>query len=125
MAVEDQRIITLRRDRQLGTKRPRNEPSRQHAIKLSIVTIHKVLCRHGLNRLKRRRLRRKGVKRYSRPIPGERVQMDVCKIRPGLYQYTAIDDCSRYLVAGLFPSRKAASTLTFLEQVVEEMPLSI
>jgi hypothetical protein len=27
-------------------------------------------------------------------VPGDRVQIDVCKIVPAVYQYTAIDDCS-------------------------------
>ena len=53
---------------------------RLHGLRLSIDTIHKGLCRHGLNRLKRPRLVRKGRKRYARPIPGDRVQMDVCKM---------------------------------------------
>jgi transposase InsO family protein len=51
--------------------------------------------------------------------------MDVCKIAPGLYQYTAIDDCSRYRVLGLYPRRTAANTLDFLERVIEEMPFAI
>jgi transposase InsO family protein len=64
-------------------------------------------------------------KRYSRPVPGERVQLDSCKIRPGLWQFTAIDDCSRYLVAALAPRRSAAAALTFLEQTFEEMPFAV
>ena len=125
LAGEEQRILTLRSDRKLGIKRLRNELIRLHGLRLSIDTIHKGLCRHGLNRLKRPRLVRKGRKRYARPIPGDRVQMDVCKIGPRLYQYTAIDDCSRYQVVGLFPSRSAKSTLAFLDQLVEEIPVSI
>lgn len=126
LAPLEQLIIELRKRRKLGIKRLRNELHRLHGVRLAIDTIHKVLCRHGLNRLKRPRLvRKKGVRRYARPIPGERVQMDVCKIAPRLYQYTAIDDCSRYLVVGLFHRRSAASTLAFLDQVVEEMPVSI
>jgi transposase InsO family protein len=50
---------------------------------------------------------------------------DTCKIRPGVDQFTAIDDCSRYLVAGLARRRSAAATLAFLDQVLEEMPFSI
>lgn len=123
--VEEQRIITLRRDRRLGIKRLRNELIRLHGLRLSIDTIHKTLCRFGLNRLDRPRLIRKGGRRYSRPVPGDRVQMDVCKIGPGLYQHTAIDDCSRYQVIALFPRRSARSTIVFLDQVVEEMPFSI
>lgn len=63
--------------------------------------------------------------RYSRPIPGDRVQMDVCKIAPGLYHYVAVDDCTRYRVLGLFPRRNGTHTIAFLERVVEEMPFPI
>jgi hypothetical protein len=62
---------------------------------------------------------------YNRPVSGDRVQMDTCKIRPGLYQFTAIDDCSRFLVAGLAGRQSAHATLTFLDQVLEEMPFPI
>src|SRR3954452_6611588 len=69
----------------------RNELARRHGLKLALDPIHKVLVRHGENLLKRPKLRRKGTRRYSRPVPGDRIQMDVCKIGPGLYQYTAIE----------------------------------
>jgi transposase InsO family protein len=69
--------------------------------------------------------RKKRYKRYSRPIPGERIQMDNCKIAPALYQYTAIDDCTRYRVLRLYNRRTAANTLQFLEAVTEEMPFPL
>ena len=58
-------------------------------------------------------------------MPGDRVQMDTCKIVPGLYQYTAIDDCSRFQVLGVFPRRTAANTLAFLDRVAAEMPFPV
>lgn len=51
--------------------------------------------------------------------------MDSCKIRPGLYQFTAVDDRSRYLVAGISALRTAAAALIFLDQVLEDMPFPI
>ena len=69
--------------------------------------------------------RKKKYKKYSRPVPGDRVQMDTCKIAPGLYQYTAIDDCTRYKVLRLYSRRTAANTLRFLDCVFEEMPFLI
>ena len=45
------------------------------------------------------------------------MQIDTCKIRPGLYQFTAIDDCSRFLVAFLARRRSAHAKLMFLDQV--------
>jgi transposase InsO family protein len=88
-------------------------------------TVHKVLVRHGVNVLPERKQRTRKAERYSRAVPGERVQMDTCKIRPGLFQFTAIDDCSRYLVAGVARRRSAAATLMFLDQVLDEMPFAI
>ena len=118
-------ILELRRTRHLGVKRLRHELHRLHGLELSPATIHKTLVRHALNVLPRRKRDRHKPRRYSRPVPGDRVQVDSCKIRPGLYQFTAIDDCSRYLVAGLAPRRTAAATLAFLDQVFDEMPFAI
>lgn len=58
-------------------------------------------------------------------MPGDRVPIDSCKIRPGLYQYTAIDDCSRFPVLGLDPRRNAASTLDFPARVAAGMPFPV
>jgi putative transposase len=51
--------------------------------------------------------------------------MDTCKIAPGLYQYTAIDDCSRYPVLEVYMRRTAQNTLDFLEKVIGEIPFPI
>jgi len=51
--------------------------------------------------------------------------MDTLKLRPGLYQYTFVDDCTRYLVCALYPRRSAANTLDFLERVLDEIPFPI
>jgi transposase InsO family protein len=123
--AEEKLILDLRRERRLGVKRLRNELRRLHRLQLSPTTIHKVLVRHDLGVLPTRRRGRHKPKRYSRPVPGDRVQMDSCKIRPGLYQFTAVDDCSRYLVAGISARRTAAAALVFLDRVLEEMPFPI
>lgn len=124
LASHERWILELRKKRKLGARRIQSELQRLHGFSLSLATIHKVLKRHRVAPLKRRR-RKKNYTRYSRPIPGERVQMDTCKIAPGCYQYTAIDDCTRYKVLGLYPRRNATSTLQFLERVVEEMPFPV
>ena len=94
-------ILDLREKRKLGARRIQNELSRLHSLSFSLATIHKVLTRNVVNPLKRTH-RKKRYKRYQRPIPGDRFQMDTCKIAPGLYQYTAIDDCTRYRVLGIY-----------------------
>ena len=122
---EAELIVRLRRERRLGVKRLRIELERLHGLRLAASTLHKVLAGHGLSALPRKRRVRHVPKRYSRPVPGERVQLDSCKIRPGLWQFTAIDDCSRYLVATLAPRRSGAAALTLLEQMFEEMPFAV
>ena len=42
--------------------------------------------------------------------------MDTCKLGPGLYQYTSIDDCTRYRVLRIYKRRTAANTLDFLTE---------
>jgi transposase InsO family protein len=51
--------------------------------------------------------------------------MDTCKIAPGLYQYTAIDDRTRIRVLALYKRRSPVNSLLFLEKVIEEFPFPI
>jgi transposase InsO family protein len=44
---------------------------------------------------------------------------------PELYQYTAIDNCTRIRCLALFDKRTAANSLLFLEQIIEEMPFPV
>lgn len=118
-------ILAMRSQRKLGAKRLSSELLRQHGLYISPPTIQKVLNRNQQSHLITRPKWRKNPKRYSRPIPGDRVQVDVCKIAPGLYHYSAVDDCSRYRVLGLYPRKTAANTILFLERIIEEMPFPI
>jgi len=69
--------------------------------------------------------RKKDFKRYQRPIPGDRVQIDTCKIRPGIYQFTAVDDCTRFRVLDIYKRRTANNTLEFIDKMIEEFPFPI
>jgi len=115
-------ILRLRDERKLGPKRIQAELLRHHAICLSTATIWKVLHTHERAPLVRRRPP-ESPRRYSRPLPGDRVQIDTMKVSTGRFQYTAIDDCTRLRVLGLYPGRTASNTVHFLEQrMVEEFP---
>lgn len=115
----------MRKNRHLGVKRISSELFRLHEISLSPPTVQKILNRNGKRHLPNKLKRRKHPKRYNRPIPGDRVQADVCKIAPGIYHNAAIDDCTRYKVMGIYPRRTAANTIKFLERTAEEMPFPI
>lgn len=117
-------ILEFRRSRNLGARRIQNELIRHNDIKLSLDTIHKVLERNEVQPIKRPK-RKKEFKRYSRPVPGDRVQVDTCKIAPGIYQYTAIDDCTRWRVLELYTRRTGKNTELFIEKMIEEFPFPI
>lgn len=117
-------ILELRHTRNLGARRLQSELLRLHEISLSIATIHKVLSNHKVMLVKKFR-RKTDYIRYARPLPGDRVQMDTCKLTPGLYQYTSIDDCTRYRVLRIYKRRTAENTLDFIDCVIEEMPFPI
>ena len=117
--------IAALRDRRLGSRRIQSELKRSYGFDVSRTTIEKVLKAFTPLPALRRPLGRKGTKRYAKEVPGERIQMDTCKIAPGLYQYTAVDDCTRMRVLATFSRRTAANSLQFLELVIEEFPFPI
>ena len=122
---EEELILSFRQDRKLGVRRIQSELKRLHEVSLSLSTIHKVLTKHKVPYLQKKRYYRKQVKLYNCDVPGERIQMDVCKIMNKLYQFTAIDDCTRYKVIALYSNRSADNTLDFLDKVIKEMPFTI
>lgn len=82
------------RKRRLGSRRIQSELLRNHAFRISRVLLAKILRQLNVSPLRKSRILRKHRHRYERPIPGERVHLDTCKIAPVLYQYTAVDDCT-------------------------------
>jgi transposase InsO family protein len=116
-------ILRLRRERSLGHRRLASELKRNHDQTYSLATVHKVLQKNAVKLLGKRSIR-KTIIRYNRLIPGERIQVDTCKIAPGLYQYTAIDDCTRWRVLRLYSRRTAENSLNFLDCMIEEFPFA-
>jgi transposase len=99
------KILYLRQNYHFGPSRISDYLQRYHKIKIAQSSVHRVLQRHGLSRLpssQRKYDRQKHHwKRYEKQQPGHRVQVDVKFLEriPGsakrLYQFTAIDDCTR------------------------------
>ncbi|SAK93247.1 hypothetical protein AWB75_06647 [Caballeronia catudaia] len=98
-------ILRLRGERK-GARRIQSDLRLNEQRELSLATIHKILCEASVKPLVRYR-RPETPKRYSRPVPGDRVQMDTMKVARGVYQYTAIDDCSRFRVLAVYSRRNA------------------
>ncbi len=109
------KILELRTDYQLGSLRITYYLDRYHGIKISESTVTRVLRAHGVNQLPKRAPRRAlHTKRYAKKVPGHHVQLDVKFLRlkdiernsVKQYQYTAIDDATRYLEDMLREGRK-------------------
>lgn len=117
--------MAFRRDRNLGAKRIQAELLRHHNWHVSTSTIWEVLARHQVPPLRRDRTPQSPI-RYSHLVPGERIQVDTTKIAPGIYQYMAVDDCTRFRVLGLYSRRTAKNSVRFLqERMIDEFPFPI
>lgn len=117
-------ILSIRDQHNFGPQSISTHLVRNHSIKLSPPTVWRVLNRYAVKPLKRYR-KHQEIKRYNRPLPGDRVQLDVMKIRAKCYQFTAVDDCTRLRVIRLYPSKHAENTVKFLYEVIENLGFPI
>ena len=85
----------------------------------------------GLPRLpgkRRRAARPRQLRLFEKPHPGDSVQIDVKVAKAGghkVYQYTAIDDCTRFRVLRLYREQNQRSTLAFFSAIREALPFPI
>lgn len=117
-------IISLRQKHKFGPKRINITLIRNYNINLSPSTIWRILKKHNIPAIKRYR-KRDNYKRYNRPIPGDRVQIDVTKIRKNCYQFTAVDDCTRLRVLRLYQNKTAENAILFLYEILDNFPFPI
>ena len=97
-------------------------------------TVHRILVKHGMRRLpanQKHQHHAKRWKRYEKPQPGHRLQVDVKFLEriPGtrkrLYQFTAIDDCTRIRVLKIYDACNQATAIRFADDVVRRLPFRI
>lgn len=117
-------IIKIRKQHRFGPKRISIHLARQYQIDLSPATIWRVLQKQDLPLIRRYRKTSDFI-RYNRPIPGDRVQVDVMKVRGNCYQFTAIDDCTRLRVLRLYPRKTAGNAILFFYEMLESFPFPI
>jgi transposase InsO family protein len=120
----EEEILTIRKKRNWGPQRISTFLLRKKGIELSPMTIWRVLSKHNVKPVLKRR-KKSDYKRYNKSIPGERVQMDVTKLRPKAYQFTAIDDCTRLKVIRIYPNKRADSAVEFLGEVLDSFPFPV
>lgn len=77
------------------------------------------------------RLARQRIPRYERKIPGELVHGDTKRLvkLPGQHKgevlFVAIDDCTRWLVADIYPDKTMWSSATFLDMWLVRFPFFV
>jgi len=128
------KILYPRQNYHFGPGRIAQYLKRFHDISIAVATVHRVLRRHGVNRLPRnQKYRAHGVrwKRYEKPQPGHRLQMDVKFLEriPGtgkrFYQFTAIDDCTRIRVLKVFDACTQRNAIRFVDDVLRRLPFRV
>ena len=123
-------IKAIRTQTKYGPQRIAYYLKKDHNLILAPSTIGHVLKREGLIFSKPKRNQKKHTKRYQMPNPGDLVQLDV-KYVPYLirgeryYQFTAIDDCSRWRFADVYPEKSAWSTKDFVQRLIKEASFPI
>jgi transposase InsO family protein len=111
---------------------------RYHQVQISNSGVWRILKRLELNRLpasQRYKRHDRRWRRYEKPLPGHRVQLDVKFIAPlasssprsprKYYQFTAIDDCTRLRVLRIYPKLNQQTAIQFLDYVLERLPFRV
>lgn len=117
-------IKSIRTEFGFGPQRISLHLLRMHDQTISGPTVWRVLKDNNIPNIKKYR-KHNDIIRYNRPIPGDRVQIDVTKIGPKCYQFTAIDDCTRLRVLRLYSNKKAESTVDFLGHILDTLQFPV
>jgi transposase InsO family protein len=128
------KIIYLRQHYHFGPAKIAMYLKRYHDISISQSGVWRILKRLDLNLLpasQRHKRYDKRWKRYEKPLPGHRVQIDVKFIAPVAgsrrkhYQFTAIDDCTRLRVLRIYPQLNQKTAIQFADYVLERLPFRV
>src|SRR5690606_22861279 len=128
------KILYLRQHYHFGPGRIAAYLQRFHQIRVAGSSVHRILCRHGMPRLPaNQKYQRHGKRwqRYEKPQPGHRLQLDVKFLEriPGtrrrLYQFTAIDDCTRLRVLKVYDACTQRTAIRFIDEVLRRLPFRV
>jgi transposase InsO family protein len=128
------KILYLRQTYHFGPGKIADYLKRFHDISVAPSSVHRILGRHGMNRLpanQKHQPHRTRWQRYEKPRPGHRLQLDVKFLEriPGtrmrLYQFTAIDDCTRIRVLKVYDACNQRTAIRFIDDVRRRLPFRI
>src|SRR5436853_1412821 len=127
------RVIELighaRRELAYGASRTQLWLRRVHDVRVAMGTIQRIFRDIGLARLRRTPKRGpRQMKLFEKAEPGESVQVDVKFVKIAgrwAFQYTALDDCTRFRVLRLYRRLHQSSSLAFLGELCRAFPFPI
>jgi transposase InsO family protein len=128
------KIIYLRQNYHFGPAKISMYLKRYHDVQVSRSGVWRILKRLDMNRLPASQRYKRHVdrwKRYEKPQPGHRVQIDVKFIAPlkgtrkKHYQFTAIDDCTRIRVLRIYDRLNQTTAIRFVDYVVQKLPFAV
>ena len=128
------KILYLRQHYHFGPGRIADYLKRFHQLTVAVSSVHRVLIRHDMNRLpanQKHRAHARRWRRYEKPQPGHRLQIDVKFLEriPGtrkrFYQFTAIDDCTRLRVLKVYDACNQGTAIRFLDEVLRRLPFRV
>ena len=128
------KILYLRQRYHFGPGKIADYLRRFHAVKVARASVHRLLRKHGMNRLpanQKHQRHRKRWQRYEKPQPGYRLQLDVkfleriAGTQKRLYQFTAIDDCTRIRVLKVYDACNQRTAIRFMDEVLRRLPFRV
>jgi Homeodomain-like domain/Integrase core domain len=128
------KILYLRQHYHFGPGKIADYLKRFHGLSVACASVHRILCRHGMNRLPaNQKYRRQAHRwtRYEKAQPGHRLQVDVkfleriAGTRRRFYQFTAIDDCTRIRVLKVYDACNQRTAIAFIEEVLRRLPFRV
>lgn len=106
-----------------------------HGYRRSVTALYKLLRREGVLSGPKKRTKRKSKPYEPILVPGERIQIDVKYVPKNclvgalaakkVYQYTAIDERTRWRHIAIFDELSTHSSVQFLHQLLERFPFEI
>lgn len=128
------KILYLRQHYGFGCVRISLYLKRFHDLAIAQRTIQRILTRRGLNRLpqnQRFKPHKQRWRRYEKPMPGNRVQIDAKFLQaiPGkrrsYWRFTAIDDCTRLRILKIYERNNQKNAIDFVDTVLARLPFRV
>jgi hypothetical protein len=128
------KILYLRQHYHFGPGMIADYLKRFHQVSIATSSVHRLLGKYWMSRLpanQKHRPHRTRWTRYEKPQPGHRLQLDVkfleriAGTRKRLYQFTAIDDCTRVRVLKVYDACNQRTARQFIDEVVRRLPFRV